>query len=196
MNFSEHYNEEYSEEEIQSFLQSLKEGEIPDLYEFDCDEESNLLTEIGKWDLTTKTDMGRIRRAMRELRTRPPKLTELVNGEEMLEYNFKANPSTEFRRHWGYVIYKGNKINELFCDCKDFFFRLYAPLVKKGLAVWEPDLPKKFQRRYARLNNEPYPSGYAGKLPHNRQWTKITNPSGKIFVCKHLYALITRYMED
>lgn len=161
--FEDHFNfeEEYS----------------PELYEVVLSEQ---LDEADKKFFMTNTDPGRIKRAKTEIRHTPPRVTDIGDGYERLEYNFKANPSTEFKRHWGYVDAKGNNVKEVFCDCKDFFYRLYAPMVKKGLATW--DLPPKFKNR---LTKRP-----------NRAWTNTTNPEGKLFVCKHLYALISEYVDD
>lgn len=168
-----------------------------ELYEIDLSNIS-LLKEADKDDLMTNTDPKRVKRARTELRVRPPKVTVLDDGIERMEYNFKANPTVEFRNHWGYCDHKDDEIHELFCDCKDFFFRLYAPLVKAGLAQWK--VPMNFVKRGNKLNKlpltapAPEPTGYGGILPHNKQWTKKTNPNGKLFVCKHLYALISEYI--
>jgi hypothetical protein len=162
-----------------------------ELYEIDITN-IHLLTEINKNELMNATDLGRIERAKKELRVRPPTVTYLNNGIERLEYNFKAKPSTEFRNHLGYCDHKDDDIIKLFCDCKDFFFRLYAPLVKNKIADW--DIPTKYTKRENKLNTISKPVGYGGMLPHNREWTKKTNPTGKLFVCKHLYALISEYI--
>lgn len=165
---------EYKVKEL--FPYFFVENYIPELYELIFDE----LNEVNKNLFITNTDPARIKRARKEVRTRPPKVTEGEDGYDRLEYNFKAFPSTEFKRHWGYVDHKGTDIRQLFCDCKDFFYRLYAPMVKKGLATW--NLPAKYKTREIKR--------------HNREWTNITNPEGKVFVCKHLYALITEYIND
>lgn len=141
------------------------------------------LNEINKNILKTNTDDGRIHRAINDIKTHRRQLRFRVdnNGNNVLEYDFRANPSTEFRNHWGYVIYKNDDIKELFCCCKDFFYRLYAPLVKNKLATWTP--PKKFIMRMKKFNGV-----------HNKEWTKIRNPTGDLYVCKHLYALIHVYV--
>jgi hypothetical protein len=168
-----------------------------ELYEIDLSNLS-LLREMDKEDLMNNTDPKRVERARKELRTRPPKVTVMDDGIERVEYNFKANPTVEFRNHWGYCDHKDDDIVELFCDCKDFFFRLYAPLVKAGIAKYK--VPPKFVKRGNMLNGlplaapPPKSTGYGGILPHNKQWTKKTNPNGTLYVCKHLYALLSDYI--
>lgn len=150
---------------------------IPELYEIVF---TDHLVEVNKNIFITNTDAGRIKRARQDVRTRPPTVVDAGGGYDRLEYNFKAFPSREFKRHQGYVEHKGTDVRELFCDCKDFFYRLYAPMVKKGLATW--NLSPKYRTKLVKT--------------HNRQWTTITNPDGQIFVCKHLYALISEYVDE
>lgn len=158
-------------------------------YQFDEDYKPELylnplnveLNEADKREFMTRTDEGRIKRAKTEIRTQPPRVIDSpTEGYERLEYNFKAFPSTEFKRHWGYADVRGTDVHELFCDCKDFFYRLYAPMVKAGLATW--DLPSKYKGRVIGT--------------HNKEWTKDTNPDGTLFVCKHLYALLGEYVNE
>lgn len=142
------------------------------------------LEEIAKDRLISNTDEARIQRAVKQLRLNPPKVIEVDEEIERLEYNFKFKPSTEFKRHWGFVDYNvnNNDINHLWCDCKDWFYRLWAPHVSAGLSSWEDALPKRFQ-------NRPVKS-------HNKEWTDETNPSGKLYVCKHLIALLRYYFDE
>ena len=175
----------------------FKESEDQELISLDLDDlvrmthkaamermaERDLLTEVAANFFKNNTDPERIRRAVEEVRTRPPNISKVEDGMNMLEYNFKAYPSTEFKRHWGYLVYDPTNmdVKEMFCDCKDFFYRLYAPMVKAGVARW--DLGNRDIKYVMRLVKRP-----------NRQWTVITNPTGELFVCKHLYALLQYYL--
>lgn len=138
-----------------------------------------LLNEISKQRLLGNTDHGRVFRARHEVRTRPLKLTLLDEDENlwMAEYNFKAFPSTEEKRHWGYIVYDedDNDIKEAYCDCRDYFFRLRAPYVRRELAPKKDnELPPKYQKRQP--------------MRYNGRWTVVTNPTGQLFLCKHLAA--------
>ncbi|MFW6247358.1 MAG: hypothetical protein ACOC22_04285 [bacterium] len=137
------------------------------------------LEEIKKEKIVNNTDSGRLDRADNDVRPKPPKVTILDDGKEKVEYNVKAFPSTEKKRHWGYFIWnpETREIEEAWCDCKDFFYRLYAPYEKKDLSKW--DVEKKYSKR------KPF--------DHNREWTKITNPEGRIFGCKHMINIIKGY---
>lgn len=140
-------------------------------------------------NLIDNTDPGRIFRGLHNVRTLPPNSTNLnsekYKGTSTIEYNFKSFPSTEHKRHFGYVTFdtKTNDIRFLFCSCKDFFFRLMAPYVKAGLTSYNLPTGGTIRKVY-----------YKTPMPHNHQWTKITNPDGRLFVCKHLYACIHYYV--
>jgi hypothetical protein len=154
-------------------------------------EEMELLLEIKKERIMNNTDLGRKKRALSEVRTRPMTATMVDEKNKiwLLEYNFKAFPSTEDKRHWGYILYdEPNKdISQIFCDCRDFFFRLYAPYVRKKLANYNNyPLYAKYKKR----------GKYTWHTPHNKQWTIVRNPSGKLYCCKHLYAALKGYVED
>ena len=148
-------------------------------------EETNLgmklLNEINVQKLIANTDIGRKNRAKKQVKTTPCKLTKLFADPKsklfMLEYNCKSYPSTEGKRQYGYVIHDSvtRDIKELWCSCKDYYYRLQAPLVRGKLASFGP-LPNK----------------YSAKAPmvHNRKWTAKTNPTGRLYLCKHLYAVI------
>lgn len=141
----------------------------------------DILLEIKKTEIINKTDDGRINRAIKQLRLNPPQVIGLENDLERLQYNFKFKPSTEFKRHWGFVEYdsKTKNIIRVWCDCKDFGYRLWAPYVKAGLADWENDLPKRYKKRPT--------------FKHNHSWTDETNPLGILYGCKHIIALLRGY---
>ena len=139
------------------------------------------ITEIKKNTLIKNTNPERKKKGRKNVLTKPPKVTELDNGLTRYEYNFKSDPSTEGKRHWGYIDVDETTgdIKKIWCDCKDWSFRLYSPFEKKGLSTWE--LPKKYEKRMP--------------IDHNQQWTKETNPNGKLYVCKHVYSLLKFYMD-
>jgi len=141
---------------------------------------------------TGKLSPDRVDRAMKDVRTKPPVITgasELAGTKYFrAEYNFKSSPSKEFRRQWGYADISKDKVyvKELYCTCKDFYYRLYAPFIAAGLATW--DLPKRFK-----TNRNKNIKSTNGKTPINT-WTDKTNPEGKLFLCKHLWAFIAYYV--
>jgi len=138
---------------------------------------------VSKSKLFSNTDDGRKFRGDTQVKNRrsPLSLTGSKPELERVDYIVKAKPSIEKKTHWGYVDYdeKTGEIHEMFCDCSDFFYRLYAPLVKDDLATW--DLEEKFKTRLIQT--------------HNRDWTKVTNPDGKLFICKHLYHIVNNYID-
>lgn len=135
--------------------------------------QKKFINEIAFKDLIDNTDLERLRKADREVRTKPPTVHDMGNGYEKLVFNFKAYPSKKDERHKGYLIHIDGEVKEMFCDCPDFFYRLYEPLVKAGLARY--DLSDMFK--------------YLLIKPHNEHPPRETNPTGKLFVCKHLAAL-------
>lgn len=143
---------------------------------------------------TVRLSPDRVKRGMKEIRTNPPKITNVIekagNKYFRAEYNFKSVPSVEFRRQWGYADVSKNKeyINELYCTCKDFYYRLYAPYIAAGLATW--DLPPKYK---ANRQINIISKSKNNKTPVNT-WTDSTNPDGKLFLCKHLWAFIAYYI--
>lgn len=188
---------------------------------FTCPDGSQLLLEITKAQLIHNTQVqdilkqrrgggtnGRMYKAKRHVKTQPidSYLMDKPKGIWLMEFNFKAYPSVEEKRHYGYIVYdqKKKQIKELFCDCKDFFYRLYAPFVKNRLAKWNLDwqysqpVPPpasfatpidaiSFKKKWATGDKK-----FTKRLvkPHNRQWTKQTNMNGDLYICKHLVALM------
>lgn len=141
--------------------------------------QNNYLFEVNASDLMYATDKGRVERS-ESMFTKPPLVTDGGNGLVKIEYNFKANPTIENKRHWGYVLYdeKNKEIKELYCDCLDHAFRQRYSFVKNNLGTW--NLDSKYQKR------EPF--------VHNQEPAKITNPDNKLYVCKHLYQLLSNYL--
>ena len=140
------------------------------------------LVEITKRKLLSNTDKKRIEQAVKKMSAKPPKITELDSGLERLEYNVKMTPprlSTEKRNHRGYIDYdpKTKNIENMYCDCNDWSYRLWSPMVKAGLATWEQ--PKLYKKRQSFTNN--------------KKNTIITNPKNIKYVCKHLAAVLIGY---
>jgi len=152
---------------------------------------NKLLLEISKAQLLANTHAwerekhpgkdtnthGRIARS-KKVKTRPPKAIQLDEDHQLIDYNFKANPTTENKRQWGMIVYNPKKkdIVQLYCTCKDFNYRLMVPFERKKLADRETT-PKSIK-------------DHAAFFP-NKNWTKKTNPKGKLFICKHLAALMS-----
>ena len=132
------------------------------------------LEEIAIQKLINATDEGRLERA-NLVRTSPPRVTKTFpNNFSLVEFNFKSKHSTTGDRAKGYVICNpAGDVKEFFCSCKDFRWRIHWIAVKNKLARWNP--PARF------LNPK------TGKC--NRQPPVITNPEGKLYVCKHIAAL-------
>lgn len=139
---------------------------------------------------TGRLSPNRVERAMKEVRPKAPSITGAseVNDTAYFRaiYDFlKSKPSSENRGHKGYADISSDKkyVSQVYCTCKDFFYRLYAPFVASGLATW--NVPSKFK------NNQKKNISPAG---HNKKWTKQTNPDGKLFLCKHLWAFLAYYI--
>jgi len=146
---------------------------------------------VARDSLLRNTDPGRTIRGMKIRQVRN-QIFE-IEGKKMkldkIEFSTRSIEHTEpdvDQPHKGYVLYdpKNLKIYQVYCDCLDFYTRLYAPFVKKGLATFnlEPKYAQDAARRSAEIKT------------HNRQWTKITNPMGKLFLCKHLYTIAKNYL--
>ena len=71
-------------------------------------EYKELITEISKRTLLSNTDKNKIQLAVKNMKIASPKIKELDDGLERLEYNAKMNPpklSTEKKNHRGYIDY-------------------------------------------------------------------------------------------
>lgn len=140
------------------------------------------LIEVSKRTLMRKTDKKRVKRALEEVQIKNQRIVEVDgNGLMRLEYRVKSNPSTEKKSHWGYIEFTENNksISKAWCSCRDFAYRLWAPYVESDLSNW--DLINKYKKR--EKERQPY--------PHTQEWTIETNPSGKMYTCKHLYKIMT-----
>jgi hypothetical protein len=136
---------------------------------------------MRKSQLLGNTDVRRKWRARNQVRTKPPSVVIFEDRVEMLEYNVKAYPSTEKKRHWGYIIYdpKTKEIKQLYCSCKDFAYRLFKPMEKAGMLIHK-QIPAKYII-------------HASVIP-TKAWTVKTNPEGKLFVCKHICSILLKYI--
>jgi len=155
----------------------------PELYLLNIDGDQILLEYKSAYMMLKNTDAGRLHRADFEVSTTSPKATNAGGDLRQLLFNFKSSPSTENKRHHGYITYinKTQKITEIYCDCRDFAFRLFKVYESKGM-----------------LNRSKIPNRYikhASVIPKD-EWPDITNKKGKTYVCKHLAALIKNYFID
>ncbi len=117
------------------------------------------------------------KRILRSRTVRGPALDiEAYRGEMFYFFNFKAFPSTEQRRHKGYIKFHrpGNPRTplervpcEVDCDCKDFRYRWAWAIKQRGSSRVGPGSLNKA------LNRAP----------------RETNPSAVPGLCKHLLAL-------
>ena len=106
----------------------------------------------------------------RTVRTQPPKVAVWPDKKEGAKFNFRAYPSTEDKRHKGYIKFLHPKKNkpreewdiEASCDCRDFLYR------------WEVANHKV---------------GAAKIIFSNGEDPVKTNPSERPGLCKHLLAL-------
>lgn len=142
---------------------------------------SPVLLEYKFTTMIKKTDRARLRKAENEMKTKPPTVIDMGKGKSKLEFNFKANPSSEKKRHKGYLIHKDGEAVELYCNCADFYYRIWWVMRQKGFARYNPML------KYGRYDPRTHAPSYDEK--HTQDPPEVTNPTGKLFVCKHLAAL-------
>jgi hypothetical protein len=139
-----------------------------------------LLLEISKRKLLANSEIKRKHRASTQVRTRPPRVTELGDtGLEFIEGNFKSYPSTENKRHLCFVIYDNNKnvkeIKEVYCGCKDFGYVYLRAMEKKKLLDTKHITKKYYDHTHF------FPTR---RLPY------IKNPRLITGLCKHLIAMM------
>jgi len=136
---------------------------------------------------TGKLSPDRVERAMKQVRKQPPKLTGVkeIDGQKYFraEYNFVSQGSAKRQIGYADISHDKKMCSEMFCSCSDFFYRLYAPYVAAGLSTW--NVPAKYQSKQ---------TANVKKAPHNHKWTVDTNPEGKLFLCKHLWAFMAYYV--
>jgi hypothetical protein len=112
-----------------------------------------------------------------------------------MSYKFRSNPSTQLKNHFGYVTWDESKkaIREVYCSCSDFNFRMYYPLVQRGLAKWNID-----RRFLERTTTTKFQNGVVTQTPFRHNHTNgkgIANVSpARLIVCKHLYNAIRSYV--
>jgi hypothetical protein len=138
----------------------------------------NLLLEISKQRLISSSELKRRQRAKTQVRTRPPKVTELGDtGLEFIEGNFKSYPSSEQKRHLCFVIFnnKVKEVKEVYCGCKDFGY-VYLRAMEHRKLLDTKHITKKY---YNHTNFFP-----------TREPPRIKNPGMKVGLCKHLLAMM------
>lgn len=150
-----------------------------------------LIEWIEREKLLAATDPGRTARGLRirQVKNQVYEIEGKKYNLDKIEFSSRSVEHTEpdeDQPHKGYVLYEPKTLHifQLYCSCVDFGYRLYAPMVKKGLATFN------IEPKYANIENK-----RTGKLKrHNRQWTKVTNPNGDIYLCKHLYSIVKNYL--
>lgn len=121
--------------------------------------------------------MSEPKRVERSLDVKGPSLTiEAFHGGERYFFNFKSRENTEKRRHKGHITFfppRGRNVPlqrlecEVDCSCKDYRYRW----------AW---------------SNKQRGSGRVGNATFNGAWNRaprITNPTNRPGLCKHLLAL-------
>jgi len=147
-----------------------------------------LITEIAKSTVLSNTDSGRKSRAQKVRFLSMPTIENIGDEVEQLKYNVKMSPpvlSTEKKNHRGFIEYnpKNSDIIGLYCDCADFNFRLWYPYTDKKLSHW--NLPDYYDKRLKK--------GLAWE--NTKDPAKITNPFNKLYVCKHIAAVLKNYFD-
>ena len=114
---------------------------------------------------------------------------------QMVSYSVKSNENTEKKNEHGgqkgYIVYNASNRNvkRVWCSCKDFFYRLWAPYAQADFSTF--DLDKPYSEYVAKHKNKE-----TGELEaHNKDWTDETNPEGTLFLCKHLYRAMTDILD-
>lgn len=135
-----------------------------------------------KWRITealTFDQMFRLSEPKRVVRSRtvkgPPLEVRAFDDATYHFFNFKSNPSTTGLRHRGYIKFKKPRKDlplsqvqcEVDCTCPDFRFRWAHVLKQHGASRVGPNSLNQA------LNRAP----------------RITNPTGRVSLCKHLLAL-------
>lgn len=136
-----------------------------------------LATDAGR-QLRSKDDVDLIDWEIRRGWADPIKFGK---GYKIIEYSVLSDPSKENKIHHGYVVYfaSNRKVREVWCDCKDFFYRLYFLYVKAGISTY--DLDSAYSR---------FMVGEVQKRP-----PEITNPGNRLFVCKHLLHIFDNILD-
>ena len=161
------------------------------LTEAECGHQ-HLLTEAGRVvdrkTLKLATDAGRILRSKDDVNIVDWKIrkgyadpAKYGKGYKIIEYSVLADPTIENRIHHGYVVYfaSNRKVREVWCDCKDYFFRLYYVYVKAGISTYNLDAAyKRFM-----------------VAPIEKRPPVETNPSGRLFACKHLLHIFDNVLD-
>jgi len=169
-----------------------------DVYYTECNHEPALISEksstgvlvealIAPKTLMNNTEAKRATRGKDDVEILDYKISKADpkkygQGYKILEYAAVSDPTSEHKVHHGYIVYfqPNGKVKSVFCDCRDFFYKLYAPYVKAGLATF--NLDKKYKDYLA--------------AQHNKKWTNKTNPDGKLYLCKHLYKVMDEIMDS
>ena len=103
------------------------------------------LNEYKFRDLLSLTDKERLEKAKKELRRQPPKVIYMDNGQKFLKYRVKNKNNKKV--YHGYIKHHKGEVDEVYCNCADFFYRAYYVLEKEGLVRLDA-LEKQFDPKY------------------------------------------------
>ncbi len=129
-------------------------------------------------NLIRQVDVGRMERSKDVFAARPTRTTT-KNGNKVIKFEVKSDPSVTNLVHKGFVVASGNDVRRMFCTCPDFFNRVYDDLTKKGLSTID-ELPNKYKlvlRKWSRTD----------KPPVNKDFDDV-------YMCKHVAAILQKYV--
>ena len=169
--FEEYYD--YINEDVQEWQYLITEAKTSTLKKPD--------------ELRVATDAARIKRAetVEVLKYRIHKADPSIYGSgfKMLEYKVLAHPTKENDIHVGYIVFNASNknIKQLWCNCKEFKFRLWYVYATAGFSTYT--LPDDFK---AAVNKD---------YPVLKEPPLITNPTNKQYLCKHLYRVVSDILQ-
>lgn len=138
-----------------------------------------ILSEAMLYEAMSFDRLLRVSEPKRLVRSRtvkgPPLPIDTYADSEYWSFNFKANPSTEGRRHHGYIK----------------FIKPPSPRPLEQLDCMVDCTCKDYRYRWAWANKQ-RGSGRVGPGTMNQAWNRAprkTNPTGKPGLCKHILAL-------
>lgn len=189
--------------ETSEFLELFNYSEDDSIFEAMClrdDFSEDVLCEVSRQSLLQATSSNGDFRSQKKIIDKPVKYLALANGFIRLQYECRGNPSLQYRHgedyHWGYVDFKGDEISEVFCSCRDFFYRIYYHMSKRyKLSKWrltgryKSKMLKSVGNTYNVKRRHDAPVHYRPEGPY-----KWTNAEGDLFVCKHLYDALNRFI--
>lgn len=160
----------------------------------------DLLVEVSRQALLQATVSKGDYRSQKRIIDKPVKYMALKNGFIRLQYECRGDPSLQYRHgenmHWGYVDFRNDEISEVFCSCRDFFYRVYYHMATRyKLSKWR--LTGRYKPKMLASVGSSYNAKRRHDAPvHPRQEGpyRWTNKEGDLFLCKHLYDAVNRYI--